>query len=164
MPSFARVWRTGSRDCSTSRMISNFSAAGYLIRRPPQPRSLFFQSVLEHLLGTDLFQRAGLPAQLLDLIRGCRPCRVASHAPLAGPHNFLRPAVIEVLDDPFAAAQCGVAPASPACGYRLPSGLRSGSARHAGSALPRSSITKSPLSRPLSAPSDPAAVGHAVRS
>ena len=29
-------------DCSTSRMISSFSAAGYLIRRLPQPRSCFF--------------------------------------------------------------------------------------------------------------------------
>jgi transposase len=39
MPSWARVRRTGSGDCSTSRMISSFSAAGYLMRRPPQPRA-----------------------------------------------------------------------------------------------------------------------------
>ncbi len=29
-------------DCSTSRMISSFSDAGYLIRRRPHPRSCFF--------------------------------------------------------------------------------------------------------------------------
>src|SRR4029077_753657 len=52
-------------------------------------------------------ERAGLPAQLLDLVRGCRPRSVASQAPLAGLEKFLRPAVIEVLDDPLAAAQFG---------------------------------------------------------
>src|ERR1044072_8871574 len=42
MPSFAKLRRTGRADRSTSRMISSFSAAGYLMRRPPQPRSRFF--------------------------------------------------------------------------------------------------------------------------
>src|SRR5262245_16427814 len=108
MPSFARVWRTGSGACSTSRMISSFSAAGYLMRRPPQPRSCFFQQpVLEHQLGNDLFQRAGLPTQILDLVRGRRPRSVAGQAFLASFQKLLRPAVIEVLDDPFAPAQLG---------------------------------------------------------
>jgi hypothetical protein len=34
--------RTGRCECSTSRMISNFSDAGYLMRRRPQPRSFTF--------------------------------------------------------------------------------------------------------------------------
>ena len=42
----ANCWWTTQRlhrcDCSTSRMISSFFAAGYLIRRPPQPSSCFF--------------------------------------------------------------------------------------------------------------------------
>src|SRR5215831_6200376 len=108
MPSFARVWRTGSGDCSTSRMISSFSPAAYLMRRLPQPRSCFFQQpVLEHQLGNDLFQRAGLPTQILDLVRGRGPRGVAGQAFFASFQKFLRPAVIEVLDDPFAPAQLG---------------------------------------------------------
>src|SRR6516165_6211884 len=109
MPSLARVWRTGSGDCSTSRMISSFSAAAHLMRRPPQPpQSRFFeQPVLERRLGHHLLERAGLPAQLLDLLRGRRSRGVAGQALLAGLQKVLRPAVIEVLDDPFAAAQLG---------------------------------------------------------
>jgi hypothetical protein len=42
IPSYARVSRTDNDDCSTSRMISNFSAAAYLIYRPPHPRARFF--------------------------------------------------------------------------------------------------------------------------
>jgi hypothetical protein len=55
--------RSGSGDCSTSRMISSFSAAGYLMRRAPQPRACFFQQpVLEHQFGHHFLQRTGLPA------------------------------------------------------------------------------------------------------
>src|SRR3982074_3265937 len=35
MPIFSSVHRTGKADSSTSRMISSFSEAGYLMRRPP---------------------------------------------------------------------------------------------------------------------------------
>ena len=42
VPSFSSVRRTGRWDCSTSRMISSFSEAGYLIPRLPHPRSCFF--------------------------------------------------------------------------------------------------------------------------
>ena len=42
IPSVASVRRTGRRDCSTRRMISSFSEAGYLIARLPHPRSCFF--------------------------------------------------------------------------------------------------------------------------
>ena len=42
MPSFSRVARTGREDCSTSRMISSFSEAEYLMPRLPQLRSYFF--------------------------------------------------------------------------------------------------------------------------
>jgi hypothetical protein len=101
------VWRTGSGEPSISRMISSFSAAGYLMP-PPQPRACFFeQPVFQHQLGNHLLQRAGLPAQVLDFLRGCRSRRVAGQALLAGFQKLLRPAVIQVLHNPFAPAQLG---------------------------------------------------------
>jgi transposase InsO family protein len=42
MPSFSSVRLTGRADCSTSRMISAFWDAEYLMPRPPHPRSRFF--------------------------------------------------------------------------------------------------------------------------
>jgi hypothetical protein len=42
MPIFSSVRRTGKADSSTSRMISNFSEAGYLMWLPPHPPSRFF--------------------------------------------------------------------------------------------------------------------------
>src|ERR1041384_3845498 len=51
--------------------------------------------------------RAALAAQILDLLRGGGPRRVAGQALLAGFQKFLRPAVIQVLHDPFATAQLG---------------------------------------------------------
>jgi hypothetical protein len=42
MPISSSVLRTGSGEVSTVRMISSFSDAGYLMRRPPHPRSRFF--------------------------------------------------------------------------------------------------------------------------
>jgi hypothetical protein len=74
---------------------------------PSPERAFFEQSVLEHELGDHLLQRAGLPAQILDLVRGRRPRGVPGQALLAGLQKFLRPAVIQVLDDPLAAAQLG---------------------------------------------------------
>jgi hypothetical protein len=51
-PRWRRVRRTGRCDGSTRRMISSSSAAGYLIRARPHPRSCFFQQPqLERLLG-----------------------------------------------------------------------------------------------------------------
>jgi hypothetical protein len=41
-----RVRLTGMGDCSTSRMISAFSDAGYLMPRPPHPRSCFFEQTV----------------------------------------------------------------------------------------------------------------------
>ena len=41
-PSSLQVRRTDNDDCSTSRMISSFSAAAYLIYRTPHPRVRFF--------------------------------------------------------------------------------------------------------------------------
>jgi hypothetical protein len=58
-------------------------------------------------LGHDLLQGAGLPTQVLDLVRGGRPHRIAGQPFLAGFQKVLRPAVIEVLDNAFAAAELG---------------------------------------------------------
>ena len=58
----------GRCEPSTRRMISNFSDAGYLIRRRPHPRSFFFeQSKFQGLLSDDLFQIAGFSAQLTSI-------------------------------------------------------------------------------------------------
>jgi hypothetical protein len=47
MPSWAKVRRTDNDDCSTSRVISSFSAAAYLIYRNAvrrtHPRSSFVE-------------------------------------------------------------------------------------------------------------------------
>src|SRR6516165_8727130 len=81
---------------------------GVFMHRPPQPRSRCFQQpVLEGQLGHYLLQRAGLPAQFLDLIRGCASRSVTGQALLAGLQKFICPAIIEVLDNPLAAAQLG---------------------------------------------------------
>ena len=42
MPIFSSVRRTAKADFSTSRMISSFSEAEYLMRRLPHPPSRFF--------------------------------------------------------------------------------------------------------------------------
>ena len=88
MPSLAKVRYTGSEDCSTNRMIASFSEAGYLMRRSPSPDHAFFeQAVFEHELGDHLLQRAGLPAQIADLVQRRRPRRVAGQALLPGLQN-----------------------------------------------------------------------------
>src|SRR5450631_4140030 len=108
MPSFSSVRLTGRGDCSTSRMISAFSDAGYLMPRPPHPRSCFFeQTVFQRQFGHDLLQGAGLTAQILYLVRGRRACRVAGEPLLSGLEEILRPTVIQVLDDSLAPAQFG---------------------------------------------------------
>src|SRR3712207_3953147 len=49
-------------------------------------------------------QPAALAAQILDFLRGGGPRRVAGQTLLAGFQKFLRPAVIQVLHDPFGTA------------------------------------------------------------
>src|SRR6185436_5331042 len=104
MPILSSVRRTGKCDCSTSRMISSFSQAGYLMRRLPHPRSCFFfeHTALEGQLGHDLLQRVGLATQILDLVRSGGPGRIARQPLLARLEEVLRPAVIQVLDDSLA--------------------------------------------------------------
>src|SRR5215210_2674554 len=105
MPSFSRVRRTGKGECSTSRMISAFSDAAYLMRRPPHPRSCFFeQAVLEGQIGHDLLQGAGLATEILDLVGGGGSRRVADEPLLAGFQELLGPAVVHGGGDAFAPA------------------------------------------------------------
>jgi hypothetical protein len=105
-PIWARVRRTGRWDCSTTRMISSFSEAGYLIRGRPQPRSCFFEkAVLEGQRGHHLLERQRLGAQVLDLRTGRLPGSVPGQSFLAGLEKSLRPAAIQALGDPLAAAQ-----------------------------------------------------------
>src|SRR5271157_1016140 len=72
---------------------------------PIPDRAFFEQSVFQGQLGNDLLQRRSLAAQLLHFVRGCSPRRIAGQALLASLEEVLRPAIIEVLNDPFAAAE-----------------------------------------------------------
>src|SRR3954454_18072447 len=110
------VWDAAARPsgCSTKRMISAFSEAGYLMRRPPQPRSCFFeQAVLQREVGHSLLQGAGLAPQRLDLVRGGGPGGVAGQAPLADLQELLGPAVVHGGGDALAPAQLGDAVLAP---------------------------------------------------
>src|SRR4029450_797247 len=124
MPSFSRVRLTGRDDCSTSRMISSFSDAEYLIPRPPSaiayhdcsahPRACFFeQTVFKRQFGHDLLQGAGLAAQVLHLVRGCCARRIASQPLLAGFEKVLRPTIIKILDNPLTTAELSDALLAP---------------------------------------------------
>src|SRR5919205_3695450 len=108
MPILARVSLTDRWDCSTKRMISIFSDAGYLMRRPPHPRSCFFeQAVLEGEIGHHLLEGGSLPAQAPDLVRGGLPGGIARQALLAGLQEVLGPAVVHVGRDALAPAELG---------------------------------------------------------
>src|SRR5690606_41241160 len=80
---------------------------------PPFPyttlfRSAFFeQTVFQRQIGDACLQRAGLPTQILNLVRGGSTSRITRQSALAGLHELLGPCVIEALRDPFLAAQLG---------------------------------------------------------
>src|SRR6266403_3723855 len=106
MPILSSVRRTGREEPSTSRMISSFSDAGYLIPRLPHPRSCFFEKTqLERLLGNNLLQLSRLTTQILDLAARGRPRRIAGKPPLAGLQELLGPTVVKALGNPLAPAQ-----------------------------------------------------------
>src|SRR5687768_16317189 len=103
MPSFSSVRRADRCDCSTRRMISSFSDAGYLILRRPHLRSCFFENPqCQRLLGDDLLEIARLLAQHLHLVAGGGARRVAGEPLLASFEEFLRPVVVQALGDPAA--------------------------------------------------------------
>src|SRR5436309_15824774 len=80
-------------------MISNFSDAEYLMKRPPHPRERFFeQAVFDQDLSRGLLELARLSLELLDLVRGRLTRRVAGEQFLARLQELL-------LIDPFLAAQ-----------------------------------------------------------
>src|SRR5260370_20822001 len=82
----------------------NVTSCGYLhIRR----HAVFQQTIFEGQLSHDLLQRAGFAAQVLDLVRGRGPDRIASQSLLPRLEKVFRPAIIKVLDDPLAAAELG---------------------------------------------------------
>jgi hypothetical protein len=78
------------------------------MRRPPIPDHAFFeQSVLQGQIGHHLLQGRCLTPQVFDFVRRRRPRRIAGQPFLAGLEEVLRPTIIEVLDDAFAAAELG---------------------------------------------------------
>jgi hypothetical protein len=83
---------------------------GWVSHAPSSPSAvtLFFeQTVLQGQLSHDLLQSGCLAAKLLDLIGGRRPRRITGQPLLASLEKLLRPPIIEVLDDPLAAAKLG---------------------------------------------------------
>src|ERR1700758_5489846 len=108
MPIGASVRRIESDDCSTSSMISNFSDAEYLMKRPPHPRERFFeQAVFDQNLSQGLLELARSVLEPLALGRGRLAPRVPGEPLLARLQKLLRPTVVQVLIDPFLAAQLG---------------------------------------------------------
>ena len=69
--------------------------------------AFFEQPQFQGLLGHDLLQIACLSAQILDLARRRRTCRVARQALLPSLEELLGPAVIQALGNALTAAQLG---------------------------------------------------------
>src|SRR5262249_21583296 len=108
MPSLSKVRLAGRCDCSTSWMISAFSDAGYLMPRPPHPRSCFFeQAVLQGEVGHNLLQGSSATTEILHLAGGRGTRRVARQPALAGLEELLGPAIVHRGGDALTAAQLG---------------------------------------------------------
>src|SRR3954453_6003287 len=74
----------------------------------PIPRHAFFENtVFQGQIGNHLLERHGLATQIVDLVRGGGPSRIASQALLSSLQEVLRPAIVQVLRDPLAATQLG---------------------------------------------------------
>src|ERR1700683_4319090 len=108
MPSWASVRRTDSDDCSTSRIISASRPRGTsCIGFPIGQHAFFEQAVLQQQLGQQFLELTRLRLDRLDLVAGRFARSVARQPLLAGLKQVLGPAVIEILADPFLAAQLG---------------------------------------------------------
>jgi len=121
MPNFANARLAGRCDCSTKRIISSFSDAGYLIRHStialgpmadkgltPHPRSCFFeQPQFQGLVCRHIFQIPGFTAKVFDHGR-CRGTGCVTCQPLfARLQQLFGPTVAEALGNAFTAAELG---------------------------------------------------------
>src|ERR1700720_3915151 len=87
---------------------------------PIRDHAFFEQTVFEGQFGHNLLQGAGLAAQILHLVRGRGPRRIASQPLLPGFEKVLRPAIIKILDNPLTAAKhlrCSPRRAGPPARY-----------------------------------------------
>src|SRR5437868_15442410 len=83
--------------------MRNISSSVLLI-----PENAFFeQAVFDQDRSQGLLELARLSLELLDLVRGRLTRRVAGEPFLARLQELLRPTVVQVLDDPLAAAELG---------------------------------------------------------
>src|SRR5262249_46352646 len=73
--------------------------------RPLPENGFFEQTVFDQALSQGFFELARLSLELLDLVRGRLTRRVAGEPFLARLQELLRPTVVQVLIDPFLAAQ-----------------------------------------------------------
>src|SRR4051794_39155332 len=74
---------------------------------PIRDHAFFEQPQGERLLGDYLLQLLCLTAQVLDLLRAGRSCRIPGKPALACLKELLRPAVVQALGNPLAPAQLG---------------------------------------------------------
>src|SRR3954471_2689813 len=74
---------------------------------PIRDHAFFEQPQGERLLGDYLLQLLCLTAQVLDLLRTGRSCRIPGKPALACLKELLRPAVVQALGNPLAPAQLG---------------------------------------------------------
>ena len=87
----------------------------------PSPGHVFFeQTVFKAEIGHQFLQRQSLGAQILHLACIRLAGRITSQPLLAGLEEFLLPAVIQALGDPFLAAQLGNAVFSTKAGQHDP--------------------------------------------
>lgn len=119
MPILASVRRTGRCDGATRRMIAGFSTAGYHMHRRPRSatlsdqwrswpqRSCFFLETLifQGNIGHQLRQGYNLRAQFFHLAGIGQTHGIPRQRLLANFEKFLRTPLLQVLRDPFLAAQ-----------------------------------------------------------
>ena len=105
---------------------------------PIRNDAFFKQTVLEREVGNALLQRAGLPAQILDLVGGSGTGGVTSQPAFAGLEELLRPHVIQALGNAFLAARSAMlsSPRRPSSTIRILS-----SAEKCRRVVPRMSFT-----------------------
>src|ERR1700687_2863475 len=72
---------------------------------PIRDHAFFEQAQFQGLLGDDLLQRPGFPAQLLDLAAGRRPLGIPRKASFSSLQELFRPSVIKALGNAFTPAK-----------------------------------------------------------
>src|SRR5262249_18415140 len=132
----------------------------------PIPENAFFeQTVFDQDLSQGFLELARLSLELLDLVRGRLTRRVAGEPFLARLQELLRPTVVQVLIDPFLAAQL-----KQCCSRHAGLPARCGSSLQRNDAgvwlceYPGLSFQRSPVCAPQRGYDEPAILSYAISS